>query len=685
MTHSTFLSVFHTWRDLWTSTDGVSELLVEADRLLERRSSGNQCVPHWTAPDNGEKLALGICALRAWANGEPPKDPKVHSQVIRHIYEIIQPLLHAAIWPRWLLLERAFLDSSATGDLLFAALTLRTMCEEVQRLHALDLDVDRLAQLAASNEIADQERFKLFLSVALVSLDTLPEDMILQGKNWPNMKPVRANMPELEKAQSALNAYVHPNYGSHISALFPESTAAAQLLLEAIVAVYKTFFTLSWAEQPVAGPTFAIGVGTLDPWQRLVENFQSHIVPEIQQRAAGSEIVDVIKISKVIEWLTRKRDDFEDILYDLASGPMLKDFPRWPKNASADGAVLQCFRMWDGARAIDLITLASARNSERLLAKEFPSGAPDSADQVRWLRFNAQSIGLAMLLDQVKVASFKTQLVRQITQGNSLGILLCVRSLIEHRALASWLPQKVRASLTDLADQLHVATPLPENAVNVEQPLANFLTAQAKESREDHRSWIMRESGGTRIAWLNLGNVVNAAFSETDYFRHLYAFTSGAMHGRTFRGCELMLDETSRTSYARSIGMLVLERLCDGDEEMDHLATAFNLSAQLDHAANFGGTSAAETDIMAQQVFDPIRKELILEADYTGEGTADDPFQIGSHLQFYQASYKLLGQLGVDVANCPRGIEYSATGYLCDRWRAPDRDYWFLVKVRTDK
>jgi hypothetical protein len=36
---------------------------------------------------------------------------------------------------------------------------------------------------------------------------------------------------------------------------------------------------------------------------------------------------------------------------------------------------------------------------------------------------------------------------------------------------------------------------------------------------------------------------------------------------------------------------------------------------------------------------------LVPGIDYTGEGTPEKPFQFGSHLQFYQASYALLKQL----------------------------------------
>jgi hypothetical protein len=367
---------------------------------------------------------------------------------------------------------------------MFVALVLRTMCEEVQRLHALDLDADRLAHLSASNKTVDEERLKLFLSVALASVDALPKDMVLDGKNWPSLAPIRKAMPELERARGALNSYVHPNYGSHIAALFPERAAAAQLLLEAIVAVLQAFFALSWSEQPVTGRTAPIGVGSLESWPRTVERLQSHVLPEVQTMAGIPELAEVVKAPAIIEWLTEERADLEDMLVDAAGEALLEGLPRKRKGASADGVASESFRMWEGACAMDVLNLASARRAEKLLSEEFPSGAPDSLDQVRWLRFNAHSIGLAMLLDEVKAAAFKTQLARQIAQGNSLGILLCVRSLIEHRALASWLPATITTSLSSLAGQLQAGTPLPQNAAGVEQPLANFLLINAREDVE---------------------------------------------------------------------------------------------------------------------------------------------------------------------------------------------------------
>jgi hypothetical protein len=82
--------------------------------------------------------------------------------------------------------------------------------------------------------------------------------------------------------------------------------------------------------------------------------------------------------------------------------------------------------------------------------------------------------------------------------------------------------------------------------------------------------------------------------------RGRYALASAAIHGRSGRGSELVLDVSGVTMQARLIGLLLLERLCDRDEEMDHLSSALVQLQRFEHAANFGGTSAATTDTMAQ-------------------------------------------------------------------------------------
>ena len=218
---------FPRWRSHWTCLDGLPELLIDADAILRRRAEGNRTIPSPGHPKGSEDFTRVVLDLGAWTGGNPPTDTAARPQIASDIHALVRPALEAAAWARWLLLERAFLDGSMTGDLLFSALALRTMCEEVQVLHALDLNAGQLAYLASCSEGVDRERLKLFFSFARASLGALPVDTVLYGRDWPSLSSIRRRMPDLESVRQKLNVYVHPNYGSHIAALFPERTAAA--------------------------------------------------------------------------------------------------------------------------------------------------------------------------------------------------------------------------------------------------------------------------------------------------------------------------------------------------------------------------------------------------------------------------------------------------------------------------
>lgn len=669
---------FPTWQQEWASLNGVPQLLGEADKVLRRRKAGNQRMPQWNTKAETDQLVTGIAALRAWANGKPPQNKEKHSQLVRRIHEAILPALRANSWPRWLLLERAFLNASETGDLLFAALVLRTMCEEIQRLHALDLDAEELAELIDSVAAEKQRRLELFIAVAWTSLDSLPSEMVIEGTDWPKLKLMARLMPDLEAARAALNSYVHPNYGSHIVALYPESASAARLLLDAVVCIYKAFFALSWSESAICGPSRALGVGPLRSWQHSARQLLARTLPELRRSVEDQALSEVLNAPALTDWLRAGREDSARMLQSAELAPLLSNLPRAPTGgASTEDA--SRYLMWAGARPTDVLQFALARQAERLLAKEFASGAPDPADQVRWLKFNAMSLQLAMLIDQTKAAAFRVQLVRQLVQENPIAVWLCARSLIEHRALAVWLPDQLRSSLDTVASDLKAAGPLPDNAADIAQPIANFLAAQAMKSSEDQRAWVMEERGGVRTAWLNLGAVVGGSFAKDDRLQVIYALASAVMHGRLDRGQDLILNLAGARRNANHLGFLVLERLCNRDEEMDHLSAAFTQYARLEHASENGGTLAALDDTMARQIFGHFEGALTLGTDYSGHGTANSPFCIKPHLQFHLASYSLLRQMGGDPGENARTLEHSPAGYLCDRWSSSERDFWFRL------
>ena len=471
---------------------------------------------------------------------------------------------------------------------------------------------------------------------------------------------------------------MHPNYGSHITALFPERAEAARLLLQATVVAYSAFFELSWSEKSIGPGGTPLKLAPAEPWPLTLKRFRESALPALH-RAAGHPIVaEVLKAPRVLEWLASDESESETILADPQIAALLGDLPRRePVTRETSAAVIHA--LWDGARPSDLLDLAAARRQEQLLTEAAPEGAPGTDEQARWLRFNRLSLGLAMLLDRTKANAFKIQLVRQIARENELAVLLCVRSLIEHRALARWLPDAVARSLDDLTAQVRANAPLPKDeASQLEQEIANFLTVQAKDFQGERRPWTAEEDGGVRKAWLNLGRVVKTAFPEDDRFRRIYALASAAVHGRFLRSLELSRLAEGHQSDG-SLGVIVLERLCEPNEAMSPTFSAAILAANLDHAERFGGSERAATDQMARQVLGRIDQPLIAGVDYTGRGTERDPFRIAAHLQFHSASYALLEQLGVDLADSQRALTHDEDGNLFDRWQAKGREIWFHV------
>src|SRR5262249_49970951 len=158
----------------------------------------------------------------------------------------VRPLVHAVVWPRWLYLERALESASQAGDLLFGALVLRTMAEEVGALRRLDRFeralMDRPGPVTAMALHSIRAHGDL-LSARFLPLD--PEQPTLT--NAVDVEPLSAQEErELDAASKRLNDYVHPNYGSHLLALFPERSSAGRVLIDATISVLEHFFSLSW-------------------------------------------------------------------------------------------------------------------------------------------------------------------------------------------------------------------------------------------------------------------------------------------------------------------------------------------------------------------------------------------------------------------------------------------------------
>src|SRR5262249_22161884 len=109
-----------------------------------------------------------------------------------------------------------------------------------------------------------------------------------------------------------LNDYVHPNYGSHLLALFPERSAAGAVLLDAAIGVYECFLEISWAEQRVAAPCTTPEPLSMRPWSDEVRLFKE-TVSVLHAHRVDRHLVEAntASVRHVIHWLESDREDEE--------------------------------------------------------------------------------------------------------------------------------------------------------------------------------------------------------------------------------------------------------------------------------------------------------------------------------------------------------------------------------------
>jgi hypothetical protein len=80
------------------------------------------------------------------------------------------------------------------------------------------------------------------------------ERIALSRQIWPRLDSIADSLPHVKASEDALNAYVHPNYGSHIAALYSEGAAAAHLLLTAILYALECFLSSNAARATQPSP-----------------------------------------------------------------------------------------------------------------------------------------------------------------------------------------------------------------------------------------------------------------------------------------------------------------------------------------------------------------------------------------------------------------------------------------------
>jgi hypothetical protein len=659
--------LFPTWRESWCQHAEIATLFHDAEALLRRRNNGNHKYP--VPPESVFPRADdAVVAIRDWVNrnlsltsGAPPE------KAATAIYDRAWPLLRAAAWPRWLLLEYAFRDASNSGDLHFAALLLRTMCEEIERLHLLDVDRLMFVSLAGSTVPQDRDRFAKLLDVARSSIVPLTRAAFdLPSAEDRSERPAR-NV-ELDRVRASLNDYVHPNYGSQVVALYPERTTVAVILLTAVVAVYRSFFALSWSEQKLKGSSRPV------PTQHLSQSRAARdVVSRVLPGARG--LLRELEIPSALDWLTQPHDAAMSALRSPEATALFNTLPDAAKNANltiAGGGP------WNGATPNALLNLALARRSESLLTREFPNGAPPVQEIDRWFSFLSRAIELILLVNEVKEASFKTQLVTQLAQGNALAIELCVRSLIEQRATVAALPDRLTRKWIEAARRFQTGGNLPQSIENMDNTIAKLLAGR-RDSKEPLLPFATREDGKPITVSISLPTLIADAFEGAPAISKNYDLASAAIHGRIQRGKDLLRDRLgNETARACVTGLNILDWICNIDEQKKYWHPALQIMMSAKHAALQSRNVASGEGRKARQVMGQYEGGFKANRDYAGEGTKAAPILFRTHLPYYSATRHFLDQMHIQPTG-PSVLDRDDQGGLCDRYTAEAREWWFAI------
>jgi hypothetical protein len=664
MTSST---LFPTWREAWCQHAEIVTLFHDAETLLRRRNSGNHKYP--APPESVFARADDAAqAMRRWVHGNLPL-ASVGSldEVAKAIYDQAWPLLRAAAWPRWLLLEHAFRDASNSGDLHFAALLLRTMCEEIERQHLLDVDRPTFVGLAASTLPEERDRFAKILEGACASIGPLTLDAI-DLPSREDRSERHAHDVELDRARASLNDYIHPNYGSQVVALYPERTTVAVILLTAVVAVYRSFFALSWSEQKPRGSSRPVPVQHLSQ-SRAARDVVSRVLP------AARGLLRELEVPSALDWLTQPHDAAMSVLRSPEATALFNTLPNAAKYAdltiAGDG-------LWNGAAPSALLNLALARRSESLLTREFPHGAPPVQETDRWFSFLSRAIELILLVNELKETSFKTQLVRQLAQGNALAIELCVRSLIEHRATVAALPERLTRKWIEAARRFQPGGNLPQSVEDIDNTIAKLLAGR-RDSKEPLLPFATREDGKPITVSISLPTLIADAFEDAPAISKNYDLASAAIHGRIQRGKELLRDRSgNETVLACLTGLNVLDWISNIGEQKKYWYPALQIMMSAKHAALQGGKVASGDSRKTRQVMGEYEGTFKANKDYTGEGTKAAPILFRTHLLYYSATRHFLKQMNIQPTG-PSVLDRDDHGCLCERYATQTRNWWFAI------
>lgn len=675
--------IFPRWTICFRENPRIAPRLERIAEIRSKRAQGNQELPHvrlndlfWRCYELYPRLRIANTSLA----GRELYDTHFACVALFTLVAL------RTFWARWLYLERAFESASRTGDLLFGAIVLRTMAEDVWALHELNCLGNQINPNVATHTADDFAR--------LCRLgDLLWSRFLPPSREFPSQIPLQPfdgqEYEQLKRTFQSLNDYVHPNYGSHLLALFPERARALEVLLDAYIEVYNAFFRLPWAESGVEKPSTALPPIVTRPLSEEIDRFLNSLLPEIQKHRAdrGLAAADDDPAPHLRRSLMNIRQEDYELLWQVV--------PDWfeplrPLAYCIVGRTASDRELCESMQRLDdigiatlpysLLGLAGARRLAAEFEQLFPSGRPDpQQDFPQWLRFFVKGIEFILTITTYKMDAMQWAIIRQLNDRNPVGSILAMRSLIEHYAVTVYIGERLTKSWHKVAQKGSRGGLDREELLKLEEHIARFL-AGTKGTIEDATWWKQEWEGLGLDKAMNLRGATEQGLRQ-DVLGYLYNFGSDVIHGRKARGIELC--PPTDTAYIKanlSRSVMALDLLASPNYIIGLLGQSHNMLQQMKTLHQALVQPDGEPSRIISRAFSSMTGELRRGVHYSGSGTFQDPFLFSPGVEYITAFYKLCGQLGLDMGK--RKLIRSTEGRFLDA--VPDKHgnlYYFAAPV----
>jgi hypothetical protein len=617
--------LFKPWRPIWDAR--FPALMLKIDALATLRRTGRQVPP--SLVDLGE-FVLPSDHL------EYVPEQTFTADLVQNNLELF---LKACVWPRWILLEELLEYASSIGDLHLSALALRTQIEE--------LDVLRVAASVLSSRKEGRDDDAISDAISTLQRRVLPRTGTKNAEQLEEQssdKDLAAQRPiPLNQSFDQLSEYVHPNYGSHVLSVRPQSQEATQVLGEAFVAVYEAFFALPWANELWVE-------ATLDPFVTLA----GKTIPELRDEKILEEGWDEILQTAAKKFLHQSKRDSD---FDIeALWPMEVEAIQALKDASvAPQHWPQAFRTLSGRTRYSYLVMQEQRLAEQAvsLGADF-----DKKDNEAQLPILISGLCFSINLTDYKVTSMARHAAHLINAQNVLGAALVVRSILEHHAVAVELSSK----LSDMWDEAQKKAPNDASINNAFKSAVKQLSrvlAGTSSSAGIPSQWRTLWKDSVKKHY-NVLDPIKALHAKHPITLQLYGLLSHIMHGTVATGGDLLGagGEGWKRGHKKLNAQMtiILSQYCGIEASMERQAEVMVIGPILQRLQESGqglGESIKSMRILEGQ-------KLKLGRDILGEGTKDSPYSFREGLNYHQAFYVYLKQKGINVAN--RSVVKLASG-----------------------